>query len=331
MKADLGKPEEKDEEILSLPPWIDPHVHVLPPRRLRGLIRWVRSFNPSFPVPETITAEDILAQLRGAGISLFFNLVFPLWPEETEDLNRFNCEFCSEVPGALGFGSLHIKNEDKAGVTRRCLHEYGFVGMKLHPFAQRFPAFDPAMDPLFQVLDGEGRPLLVHTGFDRFYGERTEDEGLLRILERFPDMPVVLVHALFPRFRSAREMLERHPQVWLDLTNSVSCMRIFLQWKEQGERLPPMASSLEEEEVEGNLKDWWALFREHPDRLIYGTDYPAGFGDHAALYRDLFCLKLPETTVKRILHQNVVDFLKASGLDLSAGGGEMPSDQGKEQ
>jgi len=312
------------EQGNELAEWIDPHVHVLPPRRLRGLIRWVKSFNPSFPVPETITAEDILAELRGAGISFFFNLVFPLWPEETEDLNRFNCEFCSKVPGALGFGSLHTENGDKEGITRRCLREYGLAGMKLHPFAQRFPAFDLAMDPLFRVLHQEGRPLLVHTGFDRFYGERTEDEGLLRVLSRFPDMPVVLVHSLFPRFGFARRLLERFSQVWLDLTNSVSCMRIFLEWKERGEPLPPMASSLEGEEVEGNLQDWWALFREHPDRLLYGTDYPAGFGDHADLHRDLLYLELPDGTVRSILHDNVLAFLEASGLKLPSGGGEIP-------
>ena len=69
--------------------WIDPHVHILPPRRMRGLVRWVKSFKPGFPSSEDITAEEVLAGIRAAGISLFFNLVFPLWPEETHDLNLY--------------------------------------------------------------------------------------------------------------------------------------------------------------------------------------------------------------------------------------------------
>ncbi len=302
------------------PRWIDPHVHVLPPRRLRGLIRWVKSFNPAFPVPETITAEDIVSELREAGIGHFFNLVFPLWPEETEGLNLFNRDFCAGVPEAIGFGSLHIENGDKAGITLRCLKEYGFAGMKLHPFAQRFPAFDPAMDPLFRVLDGEGRPLLVHTGFDRFYGTSAEDEGLLRVLREFPGMPVLLVHSLFPRFGFARRLLGLFPQVWLDLTNSVSCMRIYLEWKEKGEPLPPMASSLEEDEVERNLEDWWALFEEHPHRLLYGTDYPAGFGDHPALMDDLIRLGLPSKTMEAVLYDNALSFLETAGVRLPESG-----------
>jgi hypothetical protein len=296
--------------------WIDPHVHILPPRRLRGLIRWVKSFTPDFPVPETITAQEVLAGIRGAGIKRFFNLVFPLWPEETDDLNLFNHRLCREVPEAVGFGSLHIENPDKGGITRRCLFEYGFAGMKLHPFAQRFPAFDPAMDPLFEALDRHGRPLLVHTGFDLFYGEGPQDAGLLRVLERYPGMPVLLVHALFPRFGFARELLERFPQVWLDLTNSVSCMRIYLEWKNAGEPLPPQAATLEAEDVESNLEDWYALFEERPGRLLYGTDFPAGFGDHASLYDDLLYFGLPGETVRMLLRDNVLAFLASSGIRL---------------
>lgn len=296
------------------PAWIDPHVHILPPRRMRGLVRWVKSFTPDFPVPEDISAEEVLAGIRAAGIELFFNLVFPLWPEETHDLNRFNRDFCSRVPEALPFGSLHIENPDKEEETLRCLEEYGFAGMKLHPFAQRFPAFDAAMDPLFEVLDRLGRPLLVHTGFDLFYGASLERENLLRVLETYPRMPVVMVHALFPDFRFARDLLDRFPQVWLDMTNSISCMRIFTEFTRAGQPLPEMASSLEVEEVARNLEYWDLLFSTYSHRIIFGTDYPVGFGDYAKLHSDLLFFDFPTVTVERILKTNVLDLLAACGI-----------------
>ena len=295
-------------------PWIDPHVHILPPRRMRGLVRWVKSFTPGYPVPEDITADEILAGIRAAGISLFFNLVFPLWPEETHDLNLFNRDFCAGVPEAIPFGSLHIENPDKEAETLRCLEEYGFAGMKLHPFAQRFPAFDPAMDPLFQVLDRLGRPLLVHTGFDVFYGADLHREDLLRVLEAYPGMPVVMVHSLFPDFGFARELLDRFPQVWLDMTNSVSCMRIFLEFTRAGQPLPDMASSLEVDEVERNLGDWEELFAGYSSRIIFGTDYPVGFGDYASLRSDLLYFGFPPETVRLVLHDNVLNLLASSGI-----------------
>lgn len=294
--------------------WIDPHVHILPPRRMRGLVRWVKSFTPDFPVPEDISADEVLAGIRAAGIRHFFNLVFPLWPEETHDLNLFNRDFCSGVPEALPFGSLHIENPDKEEETLRCITEYGFVGMKLHPFAQRFPAFNPAMDPLFKVLDRLGRPLLVHTGFDVFYGDRLEREDLLRVLDTYPGMPVVMVHALFPDFGFARELLQSYPQVWLDMTNSISCMRIFFEFTRSGRPLPAMASSLEADEVERNLESWEALFSGYSHRIIFGTDYPVGFGDHASLRSDLLYFGFPDETVRPILYGNVLNFLASAGV-----------------
>ncbi len=296
------------------PVWIDPHVHILPPRRMRGLVRWVKSFNPDFPLADDITAEEVLAGIRAGGVTLFFNLVFPLWPEETHDLNRYNFDFCAGVPEALPFGSLHIENPDKEEETLRCLEEYGFVGMKLHPFAQRFPAFDPSMDPLFSVLDRQGRPLLVHTGFDLFYGASLEKENLLRVLEEYPGMPVVMVHSFFPSFGFARELLDRFPQVWLDMTNSMSCMRMFTEHVRTGVPLPDMANSLEAEELEKNLGEWNLLFSDYSHRIVYGTDYPVGFGDYAQLRADLDYFGFPEEVVTRLLRDNILGLLKSCGI-----------------
>ena len=145
MRWGAGKTEGSGNADL----WIDPHVHILPPRRMAGLVRWVKKFTPGFPLSEDITKEEILEELRAAGISFFFNLVFPLREEETEDLNRFNRDLCAEIPEAIPFGSVHIDTPDKEKETRRCIEEYGFVGMKLHPYAQLFPAFGPEMHPMF--------------------------------------------------------------------------------------------------------------------------------------------------------------------------------------
>ncbi|MBC7246401.1 MAG: amidohydrolase [Actinobacteria bacterium] len=268
-------------------PWVDTHVHILPPRRMRGLVRWVKKFTPGFPVSEDISTEEILASLRSSGIPLFFNLVFPLWEEETEDLNRFNRDLCAGIPEAVPFGSLHIETPDKEGETRRCIEEYGFVGMKLHPYAQRFPAFGEEMRPLFRVLDEHGRPLLVHTGFDAFYGMYMDLEEMERTIRDHPRMQVVAVHALFPRFRLAHRLMEEYPNFWLDMTNTISCLRLHHHLKSQGSSLPDSASSLEVEEVEKNLPWFHRLLEDFSDRIMYGTDFPVGFGYHPALLEDL--------------------------------------------
>ena len=294
-------------------PWVDTHIHIMPPRRMRGLVRWVKKFTPGFPVSEDITTEEILAGIRESEIPYFFNLVFPLWEEETEDLNRFNRDLCAGVPEAIPFGSVHIDTPDKGKETRRCIEEYGFVGMKLHPYAQRFPAFGPEMRPVFEVLNEHRRPLLVHTGFDIFYGMYMDLEDMEGAIRDYPDMQVVAVHSLFPRFRLAHRLLEEYPNFWLDMTNTISCMRLYEDMKDRKESLPPMASSLEMEDVEENYEHFRLLFSDFPGRIMYGTDYPVGFGYHPALLEDLLYFGFGRDIDDQLLFRSVRDLMRRCG------------------
>ncbi len=294
--------------------WIDPHVHILPPRRMRGLVRWVRKFTPGFPVREDIGPEEIVAELRRSGVPLFFNLVFPLWEEETEDLNRFNRDLCAKIPEAVPFGSLHIETPDKERETRRCIEEYGFLGMKLHPYAQRFPAFGDEMRPMFRVLNEHRRPLLVHTGFDVFYGMYMDLERMERVIREYPDMQVVAVHSLFPRFRLAYRLLKEYDNFWLDMSNSISCMRMYEELKAKSDPLPSMAESLEVEEVDENYPWFRRLFEDFSHRILYGTDFPVGFGYHPALWMDLHHFGFGERVERDLLWGAVVNLLKKCGF-----------------
>jgi len=294
-------------------PWVDPHIHIMPPRRMAGLVRWVKKFTPGFPISEDITAEDILKSVRESEIPFFFNLVFPLWVEETEDLNRFNYELCAGIPEAIPFGSVHIDTPDKGAETRRCIEEYGFMGMKLHPFAQRFPAFGPEMRPVFEVLSEHRKPFLVHTGFDAWYGMYMNLDDMEGVIRDYPDMQLVAVHALFPRFRLAHRLLSEYPNFWLDMTNSISCMRLYEDLKDNRDDLPPIASSLEVDEVRDNYEDFFRLFKDFPERIMYGTDFPVGFGYHPALLDDLKYFDLGREAEECMLYRTVHTLLSRCG------------------
>ena len=295
--------------------WIDPHVHILPPRRMAGLIRWAKSFTPGFPLSDDITREEILAELREAEIPFFFNLVFPLWEEETEDLNRFNRDLCAEIPEAIPFGSVHINTPDKEKETRRCIEEYGFVGMKLHPYAQRFPAFGTEMHPMFEVLNEHRRPFLVHTGFDEFYEMNMDLDLMEGVIRDYPDMQVVAVHSLFARFRLAHRLLSEYPNFWLDMTNTMTCMRIYRNLREMEETLPPMASKLEIETVEENKEYFLRLFEDYSHRIMYGTDFPVGFGFHPALLEDLRYFDFGEEVERDLLYGTVRRLIESCNCD----------------
>jgi hypothetical protein len=283
---------------------VDSHVHILPPSRTRGLVRWIHRIFPGHPSSEDMTADQVLEDLAACGVEKVFNFVFPLKEEETEPLNAFSREVASAYPDVTGFGSLHAKTPRKEEVTERCIAEYGLAGIKLHPYVQLFEAFSPTFEPMFSKLEELARPFVVHTGFDVFYRQTQDLDYLRGILEGHPGMPVVLVHSLFPRFTLAYELMSEYPQLYLDMTNSVSAMR----WYRES---PGKWTSHEEgRQIAENLDHFEPLLEEFSSRTMFGTDHPAGMGSPAQVYADLDWFGLPAATVEDLKGRTALDFLE---------------------
>ena len=269
--------------------FIDSHVHILPQERLGGLMRWILRLIPAHPVPEEVTAQYILEDLRREGVTHFFNLVYPLKEEETDSLNGFNGRLCSAIPGAIPFASMHQDTPDKASVAEDALKSFPFIGFKFHPFVQGFDPWDKRMDPLYAFLQEAGRPVIMHTGFGDYYGRpmpATELEGLLK---RYPRLPFVLAHMAFPEVEAAFSMLEVYPELYLDATLVLPYLR--------PECEPYLAS------LPGGLGIIDSLIEgieTHAGRVLYGSDHPAGMGGLSDIYRDLTDLPVSDSLKKSI-------------------------------
>ena len=158
-------------------------------------------------------------------------------------------------------GGVHMDDPDPEGVVRSAIEDHGMRGLKLHPMVQRFSPGHPALEPAIAALAEYALPLYVHTGFDEWYGWGYDLGELERIAERHPSIPLVLCHCAFPRLEWAAEMARRHPQVWLDTTNVFGSIELAPE--------PARAGLLDK------LAD---LFDAAPDRIFFGTDYPAAMG-----------------------------------------------------
>jgi uncharacterized protein len=254
---------------------IDSHVHILPPRRLRGLVRWLRRAYPAHPVAEDVSAAEILDDMRAAGVSHFFNLAYPLAAVETDPLNDFNARFCAETPGAIPFASLHQDTEDKASVAERALAR-GAIGLKFHPFVQRFDPWDARMGPLYAFMEEAGRPVILHTGFEFFYGQPMPAAELIKLAARHPRLPLVFVHMAFPELEIVFAAMAEYPQLYLDATNVLACFR---------EQHRPMLKFFGRDMAMLDvLAEGLTRFR---GRILFGTDHPAGMGSYQQIYDDL--------------------------------------------
>jgi uncharacterized protein len=239
----------------------DPHVHLLPAERTAGLMRWLHRGLPGVAIPKDITWEEALADLRAAGAQRVVNLLFPLQAGEAEALHRFGAALSAREPDVVGVAGVHRDDPDPAGVLRSAIEDHGMRGLKLHPMVQRFSPGHPALAPAIAALASYGLPLYVHTGFDEWYGWGYDLGELERIAEQHPEIPLVLCHCAFPRMEWAADMARRHPQVWLDTTNVFGSIEL----------APESARG-------GLLEQVQDLFDAAPDRVFFGTDYPAAMG-----------------------------------------------------
>ena len=118
---------------------IDAHVHIFPPYRSAGAVRWLKKAIPRAEVDESISETEILETLDSMGISYFFNYVYPLRPGESHSLNEFNYQLSKRAKTGVCFGSVHPGNKDRKEIVEEAILDFGLIGLKFHPFVPWLP------------------------------------------------------------------------------------------------------------------------------------------------------------------------------------------------
>lgn len=272
--------------------YIDIHVHILPEERSLNLMRWTRRFMPDHPVPVEITPDGIVDDLHAAGARVFWNHVFALHAGESRSLNRFNAELAERYRGLLPFATVHPEEEDRLAILEEALDELRLVGLKLHPMVTRFQPWQDAMLPVYAALNERGRPLLIHSGYDEFYRYGYGVDQLERIAAAYPDLTLILAHMIFPQIPEAFDLVDRFPNVYLDATNVCGSLTRFLEMFGPGDmETHPLATALREG------------IARHPDRVVFGSDHPAGLGDLRMVLEDMAAIPFSPTQRAAMLRE----------------------------
>ena len=266
----------------------DSHLHIFPKGRLKGLMRWIHNVLPGHPVKKTINAEEIITDIKRENISECFNLVYPLIAEETELLNNWNIKLKEQFPMIHPVCSLHIDNKNKPD-TAISLFKNGSSGIKFHPFIQKFNPAHKDLKDLYKIMSSMRMPLFLHTGYDAWYGDSFSVDDIESIITGFPQMPVILVHMIFPQVKEAFQLLKDNENVYLDGTNVPGS---FIYAKEKNIPLPDKL-----------YNDFLEDLHNHSDRIMYGTDHPVGMGSVKDIYDDFINLELSEKAEKHILRE----------------------------
>jgi predicted TIM-barrel fold metal-dependent hydrolase len=214
-----GRPADPVDSV------VDCHVHLLP-GRLGEKVRefFAAHISGSLAYPNDHGA--VLDALAAAGVSLAWHLPYAHKPGVAAGLNVASAELAStwrSHPVSLVGGiAVHPGDESPSQLVGSALDGQGLRVVKLHCSVGDFEVDDPRLEQMWELVASRSVPVVVHAGHD-VSGETRASElaGIDRIAARFPAAPIVIAHAGLPDTSAAVALVERHDNVYVDLTPRV--------------------------------------------------------------------------------------------------------------
>lgn len=282
--------------------YIDCHVHIFPPKRSKKLVKWARSFMPDHPVSPDISANQIANDLKSAGAQRWINLLYPLWENESRELNKFGAQLGEDYPDTITFGGVSVSDPEPLSVVKEMIEELGLAGVKFHPMVQHFSPADDRLRKIYPYLEKHGGGVYIHTGFDEWYNWRLPFGDLEWIVKAHPALTVVFCHSCFPRIKWAFELAENSPNLWLDMTNVFGSMALLEKWESSN-----FSGNFSHTELKKILLDKIPPLR---GRILFGTDHPAGMGIVKKILEDFLRFGLDNETIEWVLLKAPESFIR---------------------
>jgi predicted TIM-barrel fold metal-dependent hydrolase len=145
------------------------------------------------------------------------------------------------------------RGEKGIRLFKRCIHEYGFSGVKLYPPCG-YEIDDPGLYPYYEICNHYRLPVLIHIGpsWPGMKSVFNYPEAILKVSKEFPRTPFILGHAALLHYESSRNLPLLRDNIYLETS---------------GYRKILTDRKLIEQRLE-------KLFKDCPEKVIYGSDYP---------------------------------------------------------
>lgn len=224
---------------------IDFHVHVFPDLLAPSAVASLAAQGDATSHYDG-TVAGLLSAMDRARIATAVVQPVATKPGQVRKINDWASELASEriVP----FGAMHPDLEDPASEIIR-MRALGLRGFKMHPEYQRFEPHESRMEAILSAATDNHMIAFFHAGGDiGFDSVRGTARSFAHVLDRFPDLTVVLAH-----------------------------MGGFRQWDSVAETLAGRDVWLDTAFTPGHLADpdFVALVRAHGvDRVLFGSDGP---------------------------------------------------------
>jgi uncharacterized protein len=204
---------------------VDCHVHLLPGR----LGERVREFFDAHIHGELAYPNDheaVLDALAAAGVSSAWHLPYAHKPGVAAGLNAASAALVAtwrdHAVSIVGGGAVHPGDASPGHLVGAAIDELGLRVVKLHCSVGEFDVDDPRLAPIWEVVASRSVPVVVHVGHDVSGQTRAAElAGVSDVATRWPAAPIVVAHAAHPATAAAVQLVERHDNVYVDLTPRV--------------------------------------------------------------------------------------------------------------
>ncbi len=241
----------------SLPPVVDAHVHVFPPRLFEAVWRWFDTWG--WPIRYRLQADAALDFLRARGVAHAVALHYAHKPGIARGMNRFVADLVGPRPDVTGVATVHPDDDDIAGILREGF-ALGLRGVKLHCHVQCFAPDDPRLDAVYATCAAAGLPLIMHAGREpKSPGYACDPHALCgverveAVLRAYPTVRLCVPHLGMDELAGYARLLVRYDTLWLDTTMTLA------------DYFAP---------ADGVGASPRSMLEVRPDRVLFGTDFP---------------------------------------------------------
>lgn len=169
---------------------IDFHTHIYPKKIAAKAVSSVGDFY-NLEMEGKGTPEDLIERGKKCGIDAFVVHSVAITAERVGAINDYIASECEKNKEFFGFGTIHADFDDKIGEIER-VRDLGLLGVKIHPDTQMFNMDDERMFELYDYLQQNKLPILIHCGDYRY--DYSHPRRLKRILGEFPDLIAIGAH-----------------------------------------------------------------------------------------------------------------------------------------
>lgn len=174
---------------------IDTHVHFFSPKVFGAIWRYFEETSRGlWKIRYQLCGRDLVTGLDQFGVTRFTTLVYAHKPGLADYLNQYVYRAAQEFPQIIPFGTVYSGDKNVAIMARKIFKDYGFYGVKLHPFVSRESLDDPGFFPLYEIMQELGKVLICHAGSGPAYEDQDGARRLGRVLDQFPHLKVVIAH-----------------------------------------------------------------------------------------------------------------------------------------